>query len=328
MVGASAAISAHMAGASRFVFSGRRAAHRLARARPGAYRRPAPPLVGRSPRPAGADLPRRLVRHQPPLRPVRRGERPHLGRHRLGGPYRRLRRRPPCSFRSSIRSPRRSALRPRDALLRCSLSRRPQRRIVRSVAGRGRTAGGRVGPAVRPGGRRPRIKEVTPMIVAAILARRAATSPRRRGQDDLATPSPNSRPARSAPSSSSNADRLAGIVSERDIVKAIGLKRRRDPRRPGLHDHDARRGDLPRERDDQRRHDPHDPPPLPPPAGGRGRRARRDRLDRRRGEGADRGSRARGRRAAGPISPRPEPPLQATVARLRRSRAVIFRAAS
>ena len=90
--------------------------------------------------------------------------------------------------------------------------------------------------------------------------------------------------------------RVVGIVSERDIVKTIGLKgpeiladpvssiMTRDVVTCG--EGDTINGVMTRM---TRR-------PLPPPAGGRGRRPGRHRLDRRRGEGADRGSRVRGRR--------------------------------
>ena len=73
LVGASAAISAHMAGAGRFVFAGPAARFiGLQGAGAAAYRRPAPPLAMAHPRPPGGHLPRRLVRDQPGLRPARR----------------------------------------------------------------------------------------------------------------------------------------------------------------------------------------------------------------------------------------------------------------
>ena len=66
LVGASAAISAHMAGAARFVFAAGGPMWRPAGT--AAYRLPAAPLADRHPRPPRAGLPRRLVRPQPALR--------------------------------------------------------------------------------------------------------------------------------------------------------------------------------------------------------------------------------------------------------------------
>ena len=102
LIGASAAISAHMAGASRFVFGERRAASRMAMGSE-AYRRPAQPLLGHSSATAGWSM---FVAVWFGLNLVfgllGAGERPRLRRDRLGGACRRLRRRPAAL--SAVRS--------------------------------------------------------------------------------------------------------------------------------------------------------------------------------------------------------------------------------
>ena len=288
MIGASAAISAHMAGASRFVFS------------PG-------PLIGgsrsgRLPTAGGAArrrccATRRVLAflgiwfgHQPGVRPRRR-RRPRQRRHRLAGAYRRVHRR--TAAVSVVRSdPRRSAARLKRAIFAVHLViDRPKTHrwpgIGRYQARRSQ-GGCRNDRCSDP---RPKGREVvttsadlTINDVVKVLAERKI----------------------GALVVVENSDRIVGIVSERDIVKAIAAL--------GAAMLDSSVASIMTrnvvtcsEREThQRRHGPHDARTLPASAGGGRRPADGHRLDRRRGQGADRGSRSAKPTRCGPISPRRE----------------------
>ena len=84
-------------------------------------------------------------------------------------------------------------------------------------------------------------------------------------------------------------DRVAGILSERDIVRALGERGADGARRQCRGGDDAQGHDLRRGRHDRGHHGADDDGQIPPSAGGGAGPARRRHLDRRRGE--DRASR-------------------------------------
>ena len=270
-----------------------------------AYRRPAPPLAVASSATARVHLPRACgsdstcssacsaataasLRGRSPGRPISAASSPAS-----------------CSFRSSIRSrPHRLGVRSTSVLLQCILSSAARAPIVADRgAGGGHLTGGRPrsGPAARRLARLTRIKEVAPMIVAHMLAskgRDVATTTRR--QDDTRRSSPSSRRAKiGALVVVEIATGIVGIVSERDIVRAIAAQRRRDAR-PIRSSTIMTRDVVTCGESDTINSvmTPDDARPLPPLPVVAGRPAGRHRLDRRRGQGADRGGRARGRRDA------------------------------
>ncbi len=251
LVGASAAISAHMAGAA--------VSHSAGRGRSSGFRgRVRRPIAGRRRRssmalrdPTRPDLPRRLVRHSTSssafsaamaaLPPARSPGRPISA---ASSPV-------SCSFRSSIPVPRRPASLD-QALLRCSLSMPSAPLIVT----RRRTAGICGGPIVRSvdgGGRAPGSGGHSDDRCPHSCSRRGETSPTI--APDKADLGGRGRTCRAQ-------DRRPGRRRPRPARRhRFGTRHRqgdrpprgRHPRRPGRHDHDPRCRHLPRERDHQRR---------------------------------------------------------------------------